>query len=1228
MTSTPPGRTWDAACSPEAVSLTRQFEAAWRAAVGSPPDPIDFLPGAPGEHAGALLALLRADMALRREARQPADVDRYRACYPAINDEALVGLVYEEYCLREEAGEAPEAAEYLARFPEIAERLREVFDIHRLVAGCPSTADYPLGSTYPVESTRGRVFPRPGETVAGFRLVEELGRGSFARVFLAEERRLADRQVVIKVTRLGTREPQTLARLQHTHIVPVHSDGADPARGLHLLCMPYFGRLTLARALADPALAGAYSGADLVAAMDRLQPADDRPRSAARMALAGRTYTRAVAWLGARLAEALQHAHERGVLHLDVKPSNILLTDDGLPMLLDFNLALEPGAGRLEGATERLGGTPAYMAPEHLEAVIGREPGRIDHRADIYSLGLVLLEALGTPPRPAAGDSRAGGLAPSRLMRARRSEPPRPDDDGRSIPPAFRAVLRKCLAPDPADRYDTAGELAADLQAVADAAPLRFTCEPVVSRMLGWVCRHRGWVAAAVPIVLAVVLAVVAWGRAQAERLRSESEVHQLFDLGRRWLAMGECATAAEQFATAAEQAGGRPGLRELESDALVMAGLARALDEFGRRADPLRFHLLGFGGDAAGLWRELEDALAPFGEPEGPARWRRGALDRLDDQSRRRLVEEVDDLCFLWVVAVASDSSRGPAMTRRAILLCDGFVAQTGPNGPWAALRDWWRRPAGEGEQAQAPAIPRDVTAEKSARACFRWGLLARLRRDRRLMLAWFERAHFLRPNDYWHQFALGFNLEGCGDVEGALRHYEAAIALRPSAPWAWFNRAHLYAFRRGAWELALRDLDRAVAAASSLPTDRARILIERGKVRQAVGDVVGARGDYEASMAVAPRGRLARAARLDRARLDAEAGALQQARAAYDDLVASDSSDLTARRARARLALRQGHAAQAEADLTQLLTVGASLAPAARADCLADRAVARLLLARADEAEAAAMAAERMDPTPARVRLRARTALAAGRMPDEHLLRPDAIGGWPVGGRALRADLVAAIERLGTSARDSTESIAVLRSRAAMLSALGDHAAALAEADRAVRRSPTADSYALRAEVRLRADDRAGALADVERGLGSDRDDARFLVLRGRLAIEAGDQAEGLRSLDLALVVGARGPVHAWRARALVAQGRHEQAVDAWSSALAADPDNPDAFLGRAGCMRYLGHWENALADLQRAAELAPDGSPVLARVALGYVACLPARPDRLPRVIEIVRRAWRGG
>jgi tetratricopeptide (TPR) repeat protein len=390
-------------------------------------------------------------------------------------------------------------------------------------------------------------------------------------------------------------------------------------------------------------------------------------------------------------------------------------------------------------------------------------------------------------------------------------------------------------------------------------------------------------------------------------------------------------------------------------------------------------------------------------------------------------------------------------------------------------------------------------------------------------------------------------------------------------------------------------------------------------------VGDVVGARADFAAAIAAAPAGRLARAARLDTARLDAEAGSLRQTRAAYDALVDSDPSDRLARLGRARLALRQGRAADADADLTRLVSDEGESDSATRAAWLASRALARLALGRAAEAYADAEAAARLDPGPARLRVRARAALAAGRPIDSGLLHPNAIAGWPLAGPALVVDLRAALERLGPAASAPAASTAAtaLRARAAMLSALGDHDAAAAEADRAVRRLPSAESYTLLAEVRLRAGDRPGALAAVRRGLAADSDDPDLLRLRGQLAIEAGDPDAGLRWLDRALFHGAAAPAHAWRARGLMALGRPEPAVEAWSAALADDPEDPEAFLGRARCRRRVGLWENALADLEQAAERARDGSWLLARVTLEYLACLPARTNRLPRVAGLARR-----
>lgn len=242
MGPTTSSRIWDDVSLPIVARLARRYETDWRGSPGRRPEPRDYLPADPDLRPAALLALLRIDLDLRWGARERVAVEWYRDRYPELGSESLVALLYEEYCLREEAGESPEAAEYAARFPEVADTFREVLDIHGLVR-----PDQAPASRAPSQPTTP--LPEVGQTIAGFRLIEELGRGAFARVFRAEERLLADRPVALKVTHAGSREPQTLARLQHTHIVPVYSYRTDPATGVHLLCMPYLGRITLAQVL-------------------------------------------------------------------------------------------------------------------------------------------------------------------------------------------------------------------------------------------------------------------------------------------------------------------------------------------------------------------------------------------------------------------------------------------------------------------------------------------------------------------------------------------------------------------------------------------------------------------------------------------------------------------------------------------------------------------------------------------------------------------------------------------------------------------------------------------------------------------------------------------------------------------------------------------------------------------------------------------------------------------
>ncbi len=1218
------GRIWDEATTPEALELARRFDAAWREPEpGRRPDPFDFLPeGAEPGGPGLLLALLRSDLALRRLGGEPVRIEEYRDRHPGIRDEVMVALIYEEFCLREEAGERPDPAACHDRFPDLAGPLREILAIHDLV-----TASTRSGSTHPPGiSAPELAFPESGQTIGGFHLVEELGRGSFARVFLARERPLADRLVALKVSRTGSREPQALARLQHTNIVPVHSYRVDSATGLHILCMPYFGRVTLARLLDDPGLRASRGGGDLVARLDRLVGAEGgaggEGRQAAREALSGRSYPRAVAWWGSRLAEALRHAHDRGVLHRDVKPSNILIAPDGTPMLLDFNLAREV---ELSGeAATKLGGTLAYMAPEHIEALLeGRDEG-IDGRADLYALGLVLLEMLGTGPSRASTPTES----PARLLDLRRLGPSGPIE-GTGRAPALASVIRRCLAPRPEDRYGSAADLAADLQAVAHDAPLRFAREPLPSRASRWLRANLGKLAGLALVAAVASAGAVARFRAESAALRLEVQVQGLIRDGDRLNEAGELRAAVLQFDLAADRAETRGALDALRRaatgrrDRAIEAVEARdRADAFFGRADPLRFALLGFVGDQAAASAEMAGALKPFGvltEPE----WARGpALTRLDARRRGRLVDEVDDLLFFWVVATAlapagpaTGLAAGAERDRNAIAYCDKALRFSRDRASWIALRAWWADRSGPDRPPSGPA-----RASRQARAadCFRRYLLGKLGTDGGSALAWLERAAGLEPENYWHRFALAFEHARAGNLRLARPHYDASIALRPDLPWAWKNRA-LVSEALGDWAPALDDLARAEAACRT-PLDVARVRIELGRAHQRLGDFPRARADYEAAVASDPTHRIARDARRDRARLEADSGRMGRALGIYDALIAADPDDRRSRQGRANLLLRLGRPDSAEGDLNILI---ADSPEEVRASALADRAAARLGSGRPLEAWADASLASAIRPSARSARLLDRARLAIGGDLDPWPDSPDAFDDLPHAGPPLRADLKAAADRLGRA--DDAD---LRLGKAVLLSAALDHPAALAEVDGVVAERPgSIEARVARARIRRRAGQLDRALADVAEGLALEPEHAGLVEIRGLIRVRRGDLARGYADLAVAFERGAASARGRSMAEALDRLGRPDEAAELWTRLLDGDPTDARSHLGLAVARRHLGQWDRSLASLEDASAAIDPRSPLIGEVALAYAACLPARPDRLPRVVALARR-WAGG
>ena len=252
--------------------------------------------------------------------------------YPELGTEKAVRLVYEEICLRREAGEQVATAEIVTWFPQWKDELELLLSCDRLL--------WPL--------SRAPDFPEVGEQLGPFRLLSELGQGASGKTYLAAEPDLADRLVVLKVIPDDQEEHLSLARFQHTHIIPLFSEQTFPDRGLRALCMPYLGGTSLARlleALADVPLEQ-RRGRHLLEALGRVQAGHLPPPASEegpyRRYLDQASYIQAVCWIVACLADGLHEAHAHGLVHMDVKPSNVLIAADGLPLLLDFHLARKP----------------------------------------------------------------------------------------------------------------------------------------------------------------------------------------------------------------------------------------------------------------------------------------------------------------------------------------------------------------------------------------------------------------------------------------------------------------------------------------------------------------------------------------------------------------------------------------------------------------------------------------------------------------------------------------------------------------------------------------------------------------------------------------------------------------------------------------------------------------------------------------------------------------------
>jgi serine/threonine protein kinase len=424
----------------------------------------------------------RADRPLHATTVLP-DIQPLAPLSPAERSD-FIERVYDQYCRILEAGGAVDPDAFCARFPLFQTSLRRLLDVHRNLKANPDVPD----------QVKGR-WPESGEEVFGFRLFKELGRGAFARVYLAREWAVGNRLVAVKLSLHDDCEADTLGKLQHPNVVPIYSAQYDIGTGYTAVCMPFLGGATLCDLLDHVALQPqrpTSARVILEAARDERWPGDGAPPPARALQRGG--YLDGVVYLGQRLADALAYIHARRILHRDLKPSNVLLCPNGEPVLLDFNLAMDS-----QLAEHRLGGTLPYMPPEQLEAMACH--GLADQvpanpQTDLYALGVILYELLagahpfGPVPLKFKTQEARGFL----LDRQQRG--PRPL---RELNPAvdadLAALILRCIARNPAERPASAREL-------ADAL-LRYQ-EPL-DRVRRWVVRHTR--AIAVASVLAVGVA-------------------------------------------------------------------------------------------------------------------------------------------------------------------------------------------------------------------------------------------------------------------------------------------------------------------------------------------------------------------------------------------------------------------------------------------------------------------------------------------------------------------------------------------------------------------------------------------------------------------------------------------------------------------------------------------------------------------------------------------------
>jgi hypothetical protein len=679
----------------------------------------------------------------------------------------------EEYLAVWDAGGRPSRAEFLARHTDIAEALGECLDgLDFIRSAAPGLKESTI-SAATAESIQ------PEGPLGDFRVMREIGRGGMGVVYEAVQISLG-RRVALKVLPFAStldgkqlqrfkNEAQAAAHLHHQNIVPVYATGCE--RGVHYYAMQFIEGQTLGALIADLHRAsqpGLSRRSNPVAATSAIQappggevdPTLPIGLLSTERSTRNPVFFRTVAQLILQAAEALEHAHQMGVIHRDIKPANLLVDERGKLWVTDFGLAHCQGNGAMT-MTGDLVGTLRYMSPEQALA----QRVNIDHRTDIYSLGATLYELLTLEPAFPGHDRQ-------QLLRQIAFEEPKPPTrHSKAIPAELETMVLKAIEKNPEERYATAQDLADDLRRYLEDKPIRARRPSLWQRGKKWARRNRPvvWTAGACLLLgLAIAAGGIGWVMHDqaAWRALARDKIHSALEDADQLQGRGRWPEALEAVKRA-------EGILAQYSDRELGERVARIRKdtEMVTRLEEIRLPKLGVQreGDAAWEDRAYGDAFREYGiDAEALTPAEAGAFIRAQ-AIHEQLIVAVDR----WARRHKESHRPEDASWKRLVAVAA------------AADPDEWRnrmRQAIEGDEYKA--LNQLAHSEKIADMPLQTlSLLGGALREPEVAELVLRQAQRKYPEDFDINFQLAWTLEKRlrPRLDEAVRFYTVALALRP---------------------------------------------------------------------------------------------------------------------------------------------------------------------------------------------------------------------------------------------------------------------------------------------------------------------------------------------------------------------------------------------------------------------------------------------------------------